>query len=251
MRKQHALVAVLLSCLASLSYAQESQVRGQLTALNMTQLAAPIAGRVIELKKRAGEEVKAGDLLASFDCRSIKAEENVASARLSAANTKYKVNKRLAKYDNVSSLDVELSRADVVEANAALKLVRVRLDDCNVNAPFDAEVISRDVNLHQHVSVGDPLFGLVSKADMEIEAVIPAKWLSYVKAGTSVTFTSDTTGEQVQGEIARIIDNVDPVSQTLKVIATPTLPDEHAFKPGMSGVVNFANDNLAVAAGAE
>ncbi|AOM01221.1 hypothetical protein BFX80_07850 [Cobetia marina] len=223
--------------------AEQPTVRGQVSAVNSTMLAAPLSGRLLEVNRRVGEEVKQGEVLVRFDCRSLKAERAVASARLSGASSQYKVNKQLARYDNVSQLDVDLSRAAVNEASSSVKLSDVYLSDCTITAPFDAEVISRVVNPYQFVSNGEPMLELVSSDELEIEAVIPAMWLGQVGSDTPMTFTADATGAELSGKIVRVVDSIDPVSQTLKVIARPDAKPGVGIKPGMSGEVRFPSLN--------
>ncbi|MDH2421979.1 efflux RND transporter periplasmic adaptor subunit [Cobetia amphilecti] len=233
------LVAMLPGLMNAAHGADQPTVRGQVSAVNSTILAAPLSGRLLEVNRRVGEEVNKGDVLVRFDCRSLKAERAVASARLSGASSQYKVNKQLARYDNVSQLDVDLSRAAVNEASSSVNLSDVYLSDCTITAPFDAEVVSRAVNPHQFVSNGEPMLELVSSDELEIEAVIPAMWLGQVDADTPMTFTADATGAELAGKIVRVVDNIDPVSQTLKVIARPDAKPDGGIKPGMSGEVRF------------
>lgn len=249
-RKRHwPTLGSLLLCVTVLgpvgmTYADEiPTVRGQVSAINSTILAAPLSGRLLEVNRRPGEEVKEGEVLIRFDCRSLKAERAVASARLSGASSQYKVNQQLARYDNVSQLDVDLSRAAVNEASSSVKLSDVYLSDCTITAPFDAEVVSRAVNPYQFVSNGEPMLELVSSDQLEIEAVIPAMWLGQVGTGTPMTFVADATGAELTGKIVRVVDNIDPVSQTLKVIAQPDAKPGSGIKPGMSGEVRFPSLN--------
>ncbi|WP_186436394.1 efflux RND transporter periplasmic adaptor subunit [Cobetia crustatorum] len=238
------LLCVALPGLASVAHAADvPTVRGQVSAINSTILAAPLSGRLLEVNRRAGEEVKKGEVLIRFDCRSLKAERAVASARLSGASSQYKVNKQLARYDNVSQLEVDLSRAAVNEASSSVKLSDVYLSDCTITAPFDAEVVSRAVNPYQFVSNGEPMLELVSSDQLEIEAVIPAMWLGQVGNGTEMTFKADATGAELSGKVVRVVDSIDPVSQTLKVIALPDTTPDVGVKPGMSGEVRFPSLN--------
>ncbi|TMW13761.1 efflux RND transporter periplasmic adaptor subunit [Alloalcanivorax gelatiniphagus] len=216
----------------------DGDIRGQISAVEHTVLAAPRQGRILEVKARLGERVAKGNALVRFDCRSPQAERDVARARLSAARAQHKVNKDLQAYQNISALEVELSGAEVERAAAELKVAEVRLGDCVVDAPFDGEVVGRNVNPYQWVSAGEPMLELSSVVRFEIEVVVPAAWLTRVKEGSALTFVADATGQTVAAKVARIVDRIDPVSQTVRLIATPT-GEAVGVRPGMSGAVRF------------
>lgn len=217
---------------------KDFDVRGQISALEHTLLAAPRQGRILEVLPRLGERVSKGQALVRFDCRSPRAERGVARARLSAARAQHKVNKDLQVYQNISAVEVELSQAAMERAAAELKVVEVRLDDCTVESPFDGEVVARAVNAYQWVVAGEPMLELSSVSDFEIQVVVPAAWLAQVAVGSPMVFTADATGQRIQARVARIVDRIDPVSQTIRLIATPSGAAE-GVRPGMSGAIRF------------
>lgn len=216
----------------------DSDIRGQISALEHTLLAAPRQGRILEVMPRPGQRVAKGDTLVRFDCRSLQAEREVARAELSAARAQHRVNQDLQEYQNISALEVELSRASMERAAAELKVTEVRLGDCAVESPFDGEVVARNVNPYQWVSAGEPMLEISSVADFEIEVVVPAAWLAEVAIDSPLVFIADATGQRVQAKVARIVDRIDPVSQTVKLIASPTGAAQ-GVRPGMSGQVRF------------
>ncbi len=219
--------------------ADSSAARAQVTAVEQTLLAAPRAGRLQSVAPLVGDSVTRGETLITFDCRMERAELAAAQARKKAATAQHAVNQRLAKFDNVSNLEVRLSEASLEEAGAELERVRAQNEDCAITAPFSAEITERQVQPYQYVRQGDPMLALTNLQHLQIEVVIPAAWLDRVEPGTPMTFVTDATQYRVPAAISRIVDRVDPVSQTIKVIATPNQATDRFLKPGMSGEALF------------
>ncbi len=75
---------------------------------------------------------------------------------------------------------------------------------------------------------------------LEVEAIVPSKWLSWLKPKQSFQFVIDETGAEVSVRIVRLGAVVDPISQTIKVYG---VLDEknNLVLPGMSGTATFHN----------
>ena len=67
--------------------------------------------------------------------------------------------------------------------------------------------------------------------------------MSWLRSGTNFTFRIDETGESVTASVLRVGAAVDPVSQTVKIMAR--LPEGRAtVLPGMSGTADFKRTGL-------
>ena len=73
---------------------------------------------------------------------------------------------------------------------------------------------------------------------LEVETIIPSKWLSQVRPGDAFSFTVDETGETLSAEVVRMGATVDPVSQTIKAYGVLREPGLSVL-PGMSGTATF------------
>jgi RND family efflux transporter MFP subunit len=116
---------------------------------------APFDGFIQESAVRAGDRVKAGDLLARLDDRDLRLEEAKWQAQAEVAERKAR--EALARSAAVA---VQLARAESDEAQAQLALVRGRLERAAVTAPFDGVVVRGDLTqqLGAPVEQGKVLF---------------------------------------------------------------------------------------------
>lgn len=225
---------------AALTPKAESVIRGQLRARQFTTLAANLPGKLVSFPVIIGQRLSKGQTIAVFDCQTEKAEKAVAVAKLSAAQSKLQVNTQLARYKNVSDLDLILSKADVAVQKAELNRIDAILSKCVVTSPFAAVVSEKVAQAYQYVKEGDPLLELVDTSHLEVEMVIPSKWLKKLTAGTQFSLKLDEFDTPVAAKIDRNVGTIDPVSQTIRVIGSLLNPPA-ALLPGMSGEVVFSN----------
>ena len=95
-------------------------VRGQLRPAEFATLSAGVSRSITAVSRKTGEDFKIGDVLVRFDCREEEAEKEIISARLLGAKTRFDVNNRLDVLENVSKLELELSRSDMAMAQGEL-----------------------------------------------------------------------------------------------------------------------------------
>jgi membrane fusion protein (multidrug efflux system) len=220
----------------------EIRVRAQLRPINHTLISAGIPGRIATFSKRAGEKIEQGELVASFDCRKIEASFGIFETKLKAANKQLQINRRLSDLENISSLNMSLSEAEVSIAVSELSAAKALRSECRVMAPFSGEIIEKFVQAYQHVSEGEPLFSIIDTQNLEVEMVVPSAHIPDYQIGREFAIVIDETGQSVNARIHRVIGSVDPVSQTVNVIGqlagqTPGL------LPGMSGVIALKQEN--------
>jgi len=218
-------------------------IRGQLKAREFTIISAGLSGKLIKFSVDSGQIITKGDKLAVFKCKIESAEKDIAEAKLNAARNKLSANVELKKYNNISHLDVSLSKAEVAIQSAELKRAKAILSECTIVAPFSGIVVEKFVQAYQYIKQGDPLLELVNTANLEVEMVIPSKWLEKVSINTDISIMFDELSTSVKAKISRNMGVIDPVSQTIRVVAQLKSPSKQLL-PGMSGEVSFTKTEL-------
>lgn len=143
---------------------------GEVTPLESTRIAAQVSGEVVSWHPEfvAGGLVKRGDVLFTIEKDNYEAALLQAEADLSLAQAqlieelaKADVAKQEAKKLKRKVSDLYLRKPQVMSAKAAVKSAEARLkiakrdlDNCEVVAPYDALVISRDIGVGQFVAQG-------------------------------------------------------------------------------------------------
>ncbi len=236
--KAISLIAVLAAALPEQAAAEDQSARGVIAALTEATIAVDYTARVAKLPKLEGESFGKGETLIVFDCKRYAAEVNAAKARAHARELVMANNRRLLAKGAIGGNEVRVSEADFEEARATMQALQARTGSCEFRAPFDGRVVERIVQEQESPAPNQPLIRIVDMTRLEVETIIPYKWLARVKPGDAFTFTVDETGETLAAEVVRMGATVDAVSQTIKaygVLKTPGL----SVLPGMSGTATF------------
>ena len=83
-----------------------------------------------------------------------------------------------------------------------------------------------------------PLIKIVDDSRLEIDLIVPSKWMGWMTVGAKFEFKVDETGQTLEGEVIRTGAIVDPVSQTVDATGVLTVRPENVL-PGMSGSARF------------
>lgn len=209
-------------------------VRFLLAAAKETVVSAGSGGRLDRVAVELGQPVKAGQLLASFDCAELRARRGAAQAELEAARVQFEAKVKLQGLKSTSEVEVELAAANANKAEEQVRVAEAQVSQCSFRAPFAGHVARVHVKVGQGVNPGAPLVELVGHGPLKVKMNVPSSWLAWLKPGTALQGRIDETGSEAALTVTRIAGRVDAVSQTVEVEAA--LGDAaRAALPGMSG----------------
>ncbi|BDY05162.1 efflux RND transporter periplasmic adaptor subunit [Ferrimonas sp. YFM] len=199
---------------------------GEAKAHHELSLSAQVTGQVIHLEDAlsSGQRVKAGQLLARVDSSDYRqalaqAEKALADAKLALLEEQRQVQQAKEEWQG-SGLDgepdsplvlrtpqLEVAEASLKQAQAQVDVARRDLARTQVRAPFDAIVISRNVEPGSRVQSGDTLATLYSTDRVEIRVPLSqAQWQQLPTQMTEqwpVQLTSSDGNGHWQGRVLR------------------------------------------------
>ncbi|MDX2505871.1 MAG: efflux RND transporter periplasmic adaptor subunit [Gammaproteobacteria bacterium] len=213
-----------------------------LSAINKTTLSSQIAGRITGISVKAGDHFKTQQTLIAIDCEVQKAQRDKALAEVTTARAKLKVQRQLEKLNSGSTLNITLAQASVKQAIADLAIINISIKMCNIKAPFTGQVIEREVQPYEYVSIGQPILEIIDNRHLEIKLIVPSNWLAWLKPGQKFTVQLDDNKKSYPASITRIGARIDSASQSLNVtgIIDQKAPELIA---GMSGTAQFILNN--------
>ena len=122
---------------------------------------------------------------------------------------------------------LEQARAQVAAARAAVRKAQLDLERTSVRAPFDAQILSRDVAPGSQVNTGDTLGHLVGVRQYWVEATVPLNklpWLDFNEdGGAPVTLYHDTAwqdGQSREGRLQQLVGELDDNARMARVLIT-------------------------------
>lgn len=265
------------------SYQTEESFKGNLTVkvtatgtlqpLDSVEMSSETSGTVKEVMVEENDLVKTGQVLLKLDTTTLEAQvqqaiANVAVSKaqvkqaqisLSETKTTYERKKKLLPSKYVSeeelntvksaylraSADLESSKAQLLQMEAALALQQDKLRKATIHSPFDGVVLSREIDPGQTVAASlqaPVLFTLARNlTEMELLLDIDEADIGSVQAGQQATFTVDAYPDE---SFSATITKVHLASETVDGVVTYQArlsvqnPDGR-LRPGMTSTADI------------
>jgi RND family efflux transporter MFP subunit len=219
---------------------------GSLRAADQTTVKTRVAGDLVQVFVREGEDVRKGQTVARIDATEyewrVKREEAslaAAQAQLDMA-TKTRANNAqlLAKgfisqnaFDSAQSgLDAAIGTRDA--AAAALEIARKSLADTVITAPMAGTVAERFAQAGEKLPVDGKVLSLVDLSSLELEVPIPADDVAQVRTGQRAEFGPEGSTTRRTGKVVRISPSTTSGSRSVLVYVAVDKPDV-ALRVGM------------------
>ncbi len=233
------LLVVALLAATMLIYREYQVVAdGRLEGETLRALTAPLDGYVVSQFHRAGQQVKAGDVLAGLDDRELQIE----LMRQEATRDQRQVELDKAVADGNRS-QVNISGAQVREVDAQIALLQDKIKRAAIVAPFDGIVISGDLSqsVGAPVKRGDQLFQIAPLTGYRVVLHVPEDAIDDTRVGQRGRILLTSLPNQ---PFALTVTNVTPVTEprdgrnTFSVEARLGRQDVH-LRPGMEGTARL------------
>jgi len=248
--------------------ARSFSTAGPLVAEQQADIAAERPGRVVQISVQIGDHVKAGELLALLDDRTLRAACDAQQARIAAAHAlvadweaaqegatadlrradQMRADKIISEEDwehvkyKLAETIAEVARykSEAAVAESDLSSARLQLEQSRIVAPFTGVVGRSSVRPMQQVKAGDVLFWITAEAPLRILFTVPESFMAAFSTGRVLELTTpDYPALRQSGRIVRVSPVVDPASGSVQVIGEVLRPSP-LLKPGMSMQVRLA-----------
>jgi RND family efflux transporter MFP subunit len=210
------------------------EIRAQLRPIRHTTLSAEIGAVAQRILVKEGQRFEIGTPLIQLDCALHDAQRAKSTAELAGAQRSLQANQRLAELNAAGLMELDLAKNAVEKSQADLRISETQLSKCEIKAPFAGIVAEQRIREQQYVQPGTPLVDVLDDSAYELEFLAPSTWLSRLRVGMVVRVTVDEVRRNAVARIVRISPRIDPVSQSIKVVANLEGPVAD-LKAGMSG----------------
>jgi multidrug efflux system membrane fusion protein len=226
---------------------------GRNGAFESVTVTPQIAGRIVERHFVDGADLKKDELLFTIDPRPYQAALDSAQAQLAQskaaldlANSQLKMYASIAGTKAVSQLDyetkqnsVEVDKAQVQAAEAAVENAKLNLDYCYIRSPIDGRAGARLVDVGNVVQANstallsiqhlDPIYADFTITERDLPQVRQEMAQGTMK--TLVRIPSDPPNSGRSGMLTFLDNSVQNATGTVNLRATVPNPDHH-FWPG-------------------
>ncbi|MFM7200171.1 MAG: efflux RND transporter periplasmic adaptor subunit [Myxococcota bacterium] len=208
-------------------------ITGNIRPENEVDIVTKTAGRVIAVKVKLGDKVKAGEVLALLEqdiaiqqVKQARGALEAAQANLMNARRSNESAEALGKENSISENQLIASRAGlkgaqagVMQAEAALALAQENLENTRLTTPIDGVVTKKSVNLGAMVSPGAmgpaaTLFQVQNISRLKLETSVDEREVRFIQVGQPVRFSVDAlAGQTFNGKVRLISPSLDATTR--------------------------------------
>ena len=236
---------------------------GALQAVRQATVSAQVGGSVTALAVKAGDRVKAGQLIARIDERSADAGlrgaaagVDQAEAMLQSARQQLERTRDLRQQGFISQAAVDAAEAQHRAAQAGLEQARAGRSQATLargfataTAPFDALVLATHLEAGDLAQPGRPIATLYAPGQMRAVVEVPASRAALARSASRIE-TQLPDGRWVQPGKRTELPSADPVSQTVEWRLDLPADVTAGLTPGQSVQVRFVGGTPAASASA-
>ena len=146
------------------------------------------------------------------------------------------------------------TQAMLSQAEAALKVLDVQLEKCQVNAPLDGIVITRNLQAGESIAPTSTVMTVADLTSVKLVVYVPEDQYGKISVGQEVTVTTDSyAGLTFQGKVKHIADQAEFTPRNVQTVEGRrstvyaidiTIPNaELKLKPGMPVDAEFQIKN--------
>jgi RND family efflux transporter MFP subunit len=211
---------------------------GTIRPVHEVALASKLLAKVAETKVRAGDAVKAGDVVVRLDDADLKARRQQAEAAVAAAKAvrdqaqiEFNRVQRLREQNAASQIELDRVNAQLLSAEAELARAEQQLEEARtvlsystVVSPIDGVVIDKLVEAGDTVTPGEVLVKLYDQKRMQLVASVRESLTSRLKVGQTIPVEIESLNLKCHGTVSEIVPEAESASRTFQVKVTGPCP---------------------------
>jgi len=212
--------------------------KGLLIPDEEVDLSFETSGKITGIFFDEGTTVRKGQLLARVNDKPLQAELKKLESQLPLAQERVFRQKSLLAKDAVSQESYESVTTELEKLKADMELVKARLAQTELRAPFDGVLGLRFVSEGTYASPQTIITKLTKISPLKIEFSVNEKQAGDVRSGTKINFTLENDNNVYQAIVYAVESTLDEKTLSLKVRARYANPGGK-LKPGHSATIDI------------
>lgn len=161
-------------------------------------------GRMDDLKVRAGDTVKTGDLLFTVDAQLQEADLKVTEAALTVAKQTYERAQTLAKTGSGSQKTYDEALAALRQAEANERAAQTRLERRRLMSPVSGTVQQIYYRPGEMVTAGRPAISILPPGNLKLRFYVPQAEIAKIRIGDAVKVSCDNCADTIAAKVTFI-----------------------------------------------
>jgi len=201
------------------------------------------SGKITGIFFKEGSLVKKGQLLAKINDKPLQAELQKLQAQIPLAEDRVFRQKSLLEKDAVSKEAYEQVTTELDKLHADIDLVKARIAQTELLAPFDGNIGLRYVSEGAYASPSTIITSLTKIIPLKLEFSVNEKNADFIFPGMEIAFKPDGDLTIYKATVYAIESRVEPLLLTLKVRAL--YPNTNGrMRPGRSASVDIRSNPI-------
>lgn len=214
------------------------RTKGVLIPDEEVALSFETSGKITKIYFREGSSVRKGELLAKVNDSPLQAELKKLEAQLPLANDRVFRQKSLLAKDAVSQEAFESVSTELDKLKADIELVKARIAQTELRAPFDGVIGLRQVSEGAYASPSQVISTLTKLSPLKIEFSVNERQANDIKAGTKISFNVENDLNTYEAPVYAVESKLDEKTLSLKARALYSNPGGK-LKPGRSANIEI------------
>ncbi len=211
------------------------RAKGRLIPDEEVDLSFETSGKITDIFFKEGTQVRKGELLAKINDKPLKAELQKLQAQLPLAQDRVKRQQTLLENDAVSKESFESVSTELEKLYADIELVKAKLAQTELRAPFDGQIGLRQVSEGTYVS---PTTVISKITPIKVEFSVNESQAYDIKPGTPLQFSWGNDRTKYDAKVYAVEPRIDENLMTVMIRALYPNTDGR-IKPGHSAAIEM------------
>jgi membrane fusion protein (multidrug efflux system) len=218
-------------------------VTGSLIPDEEVELSFETSGKIMNIFFQEGTPVAKGQLLAKVNDKPLLAELQKLEAQVPLAEDRVFRQKSLLEKDAVSKEAYEQVNTELDKLHADIDLVKSKIAQTELRAPFDGVIGLRLVSEGAFASPSTIIANLTKITPLKIEFSVNEKYVNMIHPGTNIIFQTPPDLARYNASVYAVESRIDVSTRTLRVRAL--YPNTNGrLKPGRMATIEIKSNEL-------
>ncbi|MBB3020322.1 membrane fusion protein (multidrug efflux system) [Microvirga lupini] len=205
---------------------------GTAKAANGVELAFETAGIVSEIKFKANQNVRQGEVLVQLDDRVERADIQDVQANVKTAESAFERAKTLSARGYGTEANLDQASALLAAARSRLARLQATIEQKALEAPFSGVIGIPRIDVGQYLQPGTVIASFQDLSSMKVDFTVPEQRASEIKLGQEIRVGMTEADLPFKGRVTGKDPRVDPATRLVSVQALIEDNKNGAILPG-------------------
>ena len=212
------------------------EIQGTVQADDYIDVTSEIAGRILKMTVKEGDNVRKGQLIAELDLEQLNKQMAELETSLDLAKTVHERQKRLWDQNIGSEMQFLEAKNNKERLEKSMETLEYQLTKSKVYAPVSGVAERVILQSGELASPGAPIIQILNPNKLKVVADVPESYLKAVQPGKEVKVTFPALDQEQKARISLIGNTIDPNNRTLEVEANISKTNS-LIKPNLLAVM--------------